>query len=106
MRERSPGLRSHLRSHSLSPGHPVAQLKGLYASVSGERIARNQLPLALPDRHTSSERRRETTPDRENAAQLSPTALSRQSVLTRHQDIRKAASNALTCGRAQLGSNQ
>jgi hypothetical protein len=110
MRECSPGLRSHLRSHlrsqSLPSGHAVDQPKDLQRTARGERLTRNQLSLALPrpaPRRANTDVKPPLTSA--NAAQPSLRTLSWQLVLTRRQASPKLTNSALTWGWAQQVSN-
>jgi hypothetical protein len=110
MRERSPRLRSHQRSHlrsqRLPSGDPDDQPEDLQPTARCECLTRDQLGLALPVACTQvTQIGPKPSLTSANAAKPDPGALSWQLVLTRRQASPLLTSNALTCGWAQQVSN-
>jgi hypothetical protein len=111
MRECSPRLRSHKRSHLRSQGLPLShaddQPEDLMRTAGPGRLTRDQLGLALPVACTQATQMAPKPPlTSANAAKSDAGALSWQLVLTRRQAPPLLTSNALTWEWAQLGSNQ
>ncbi len=111
MRECSPRLRSHQRSHLRSQGLPFSyahdQPEDLQPTARAGRLSRDQLGLALPVTCTQATQiGPKPSLTSANAAKSDAGALSWQRVLTHRQASPLLTSNVLTWEWAQLGSNQ
>src|ERR1039458_9263405 len=99
--------RSHLRSQRLPSGHPVDQAKDLQPTARCGRLTRDQVSLALPVACTrATQIGPKPSLTSANAAKSDAGALSWQLVLTHRQASPLLTGDALTCGWAQLVSNQ